>query len=125
MTEHTFHVNPMGAVRMNKSDAWKKRPAVLRYRAFKDALRLQAPPLRKDPMIVNLEFHIPMPASWSEKKKAAMFGGFHRTKPDVDNIFKACTDTLWPDNDSLIAKTTASKFWAYKGRILMEVIYDE
>jgi Holliday junction resolvase RusA-like endonuclease len=120
----TFFIDPMGAVRMNKSDAWRKRPAVLRYRAFKDSLRVQAAPydLPKDPLIVNLDFHIAMPDSWSKKKKALMDKTWHRQKPDKDNCEKSVTDTLWPDDDSCIAAGFTRKFWAYKGSITMEVL---
>jgi len=121
-----FDINPIGAVRMTKADAWRKRPAVLRYWAFKDSLRLQAARhnLPKDPLIVNLEFYIPMPDSWSEKKKADMDTTWHRQKPDKDNCEKSVTDTLWPDDDSCIAGGSTEKFWAYKGSIIMEVFTD-
>ena len=118
-----FDITPMGAVRQTRADAWKKRPAVLRYRAFKDSLRVQAAPyyLPKDPVKVDLEFYIAMPDSWSKKKCLEMNGKLHRQKPDIDNLFKAATDALWPDDDSCIALCSAVKYWAIKGSILMSV----
>jgi len=120
---YAFNIDPMGAVRQTKADAWKKRPGVLRYRAFKDSLRYQLgnQPLPKDPLIVNLTFYIAMPDSWSKEKREAMLGAYHRQKPDKDNCEKAVTDTFWPDNDSMIADGRTSKRWAEKGRIVMEV----
>ena len=118
-----FDLNPMGAVRMNKSDAWKKRPPVLRYRAFKDSLRLQAAPhnLPKDPLKVDIDFFIAMPDSWSKKKREVMNGTLHRQKPDIDNLWKAATDTLWPNDDSCIACCAGRKFWAINGSMEMTV----
>jgi Holliday junction resolvase RusA-like endonuclease len=62
-----------------------------------------------------------MPDSWSKKKKEAMNGKYHRQKPDKDNCEKAVTDTLWPDDDSMIADGRTTKRWAYSGSIEMEV----
>lgn len=118
-----FIINPMGAPRQSRSDAWNKRPCVMRYRAFKDSMRVQAAPydLPKDPLIVHLAFKIAMPDSWSKKKKAAMDGAYHRQKPDRDNCEKAVFDALW-EEDSMIADGNTSKRWAYEGGILMEVL---
>jgi Holliday junction resolvase RusA-like endonuclease len=117
-----FNIDPMGAVRQNRSDAWKGRPCVLRYWAFKDSLRVQAAPyeLPSDPLIVNLTFYIRMPDSWSKKKKEAMRGTYHRQKPDRDNLEKGVFDALWRQ-DSMIADGRTTKWWAYEGSILMEV----
>ena len=44
---------------------------------------------------------MPMPESWSAKKKQAMAGLLHRTKPDRDNIDKAICDALWKDDQCI------------------------
>lgn len=118
-----FTIAPMGAVRQTRADAWKNRPAVLRYRAFKDSIRVQAAPfhLPPNPLAVDIDFFIAMPESWSGKKKAAMDGCWHRQKPDIDNLWKAVTDTLWPDDDSCIAYGTTRKAWSKNGGIIMTV----
>ena len=117
-----FNIVPMGAVRQTRADAWRNRPCVLRYRSFKDSLREQAAPyyLPADPLIVTMKFYIPMPASWSKKKKAAMNGAYHRQKPDIDNLSKSVMDSLWED-DSMISKINATKLWSEKGKVIMEV----
>lgn len=117
-----FNIVPMGAVRQTRADAWRNRPCVLRYRSFKDSLREQAAPyyLPADPLIVTMKFYIPMPASWSKKKKAAMNGAYHRQKPDIDNLSKSVMDSLWED-DSMISKINATKLWSDKGKVIMEV----
>ena len=118
-----FNADPMGAVRQTRADAWKNRPAVLRYRAFKDSIRVQAAPfyLPPNPLAVDIDFFIAMPESWSDKKKAAMDGCWHRQKPDIDNLWKAVTDTLWPDDDSCISCGTTRKMWSKKGGIIMTI----
>ena len=118
-----FNITPIGAVRQTRADAWKKRPEVLRYRAFKDSMRLKAAPyyLPSNPLSVEIDFFIPMPNSWSKKKCEAMNGTLHRQKPDIDNLWKAATDALWPDDDSCIACCSGRKFWAINGCIEMTV----
>jgi Holliday junction resolvase RusA-like endonuclease len=118
-----FNIQPMGAVRQTRADAWRGRPPVLRYREFKDSLHVQAAPygIPQDPLIVNLSFNIAMPDSWSVKKKAEMNGTYHRQKPDRDNLEKAVFDALWK-KDSMIADGNTSKRWAYEGSILMEIL---
>jgi hypothetical protein len=37
----SYAITPMGAVRMNKADAWRKRDCVLRYFSFKDEVKLK------------------------------------------------------------------------------------
>ena len=55
-------VNPVPKPRQTRSDVWKKRPAVMRYRQFADELRLAC---QYDEFIPSeeliIEFHMPMP----------------------------------------------------------------
>lgn len=73
----------LGKPRMTQRDRWQKRPAVLRYRAFCDELRLRKVrvPNRYGAICI-----LPMPKSWSERTKEAMNGMPHLQKPDNDNI---------------------------------------
>lgn len=107
----------MGAVRQTQADRWKKRPAVLRYRAFADELRLAAAAQNfflGDRCIMI--FEIAMPKSWSNKKKELMDGKPHTQRPDNDNCIKSCQDVLLIE-DSSVHTVFAAKFWAYEGRI--------
>jgi Holliday junction resolvase RusA-like endonuclease len=61
---------------------------------------------------------IPMPNSWSAKKKEQMNGLPCLTKPDTDNITKAVKDALRKD-DGDIWWERAEKRWAYKGSIIL------
>lgn len=101
----------MGKPRMVKSDAWKKRPVVERYWAIKDFMILQAS-LQKFKLRETFQavIWIPMPKSWSKKKKIAMAGSPHRQVPDADNLIKAVQDILLKE-DSHVWKFCVSKHW--------------
>lgn len=110
-------VEPIGKPRMTRADKWKKRPAVMRYRAFKDEL---IPKCNVQGIKIIDELHVilrfPMPPSWSQKKKETMHGTKHLNKPDIDNCIKAILDTL-VKNDQCVYKVSAEKYWATKGSI--------
>lgn len=113
-----FDVVPVGKPRMTQRDVWKKRPAVLRYRAFCDELRLLAKregykPAESGDRVV---FWMPMPPSWSRDKRAKMDEQPHQQTPDVDNLLKAFLDALL-DQDCRVWQVTVEKRWGYKGFI--------
>ena len=58
---------------------------------------------------------LPMPESWSNKKKAALNGHAARSKPDWDNIGKAVCDALFVE-DKLLGGGICWKFWCYQGQ---------
>lgn len=107
-------VAPVPKPRMTRSDAWKQRPAVLRYWAFKDELAACITGTLDSVFMVT--FYVEMPKSWSKKKKAEMLGKAHQDKPDVDNYLKAFMDALC-ENDSYVYDVRARKFWAEAGYI--------
>ena len=127
---YLFDIIPMGAPRLSQSDKWKtnhnhldpnkrQRGCVTEYFAFKNKLILQAYQLNFElGKIFDALYLIPMPNSWSEKKKAKMNGFPCEVKPDTDNITKAIKDTL-RKNDSDIWFEKAEKRWAYNGSIIM------
>lgn len=114
MTNITIPITPVPKPRMTQSDKWKKRPAVLRYRDYKDHLNL----LVKGSLEATFDvvFYVPMPTSWSETKKRDMEGKPHQQKPDIDNYLKAFMDALCED-DSYVYDVRARKYWAREGRI--------
>mgnify|MGYP001379916131 FL=1 len=73
----------------------------------------------------EMVFGIPMPDSWSKKKKEANLLRPHIVKPDVDNFIKSVFDILNErafDDDSQIARLRASKIWVDgPGHILVEI----
>jgi len=103
---------------MTVSDKWKKRPSVLRYRAFRDEVKLKGVKLYESGM--HITFVMPMANSWSEKKKAAHDGMPHRQKPDFDNLAKALFDAVYED-DSHIHDVRISKVWGRSGKIIIEI----
>lgn len=114
-----------GKPRQTQRDKWAKRPAVVRYRDFCDSLRAACGlvgKLRQAPRELNLYAFLPMPQSWSKKKKAAHSGEAHRTKPDIDNIQKSVMDALFAD-DSGIHLAVVGKYWedSHGPRVILEV----
>jgi Holliday junction resolvase RusA-like endonuclease len=112
-------VVPMGAPRQTQRDRWARRPVIVRYHGYKDELRLKLPGYEL-PREVMIEFHLPMPKSWSKKKRAEMVGEYHDQKPDIDNLCKAFMD-VWKDgeDDKVVHSLTARKFWAEEGYIVL------
>ena len=106
------NVKPMGKPRMTRQDKWKKRPKVIRYRAFSNALRFAAGELPPAELIEDLSWvaTFAFPKSYSKKKRAALMGQLHRNVPDRDNIDKGILDSLFAQ-DSAIAKGTIEKRW--------------
>ena len=121
--EFTIPIEPMGAVRMNRSDAWRKRPAVVRYWAAKDAIKAVVGEVAI-PDVLECRFLFPVRASWSKKKKARMIGQPHKVRPDGDNICKLAQDALWKQ-DSAIWKGSFEKRWTVEGggRIELRLMY--
>ena len=110
-------IDPVAKPRQTRSDKWKQRPCVLKYRAFADELRYKCKLAGiKIDSELDIEFNIPMPKSWSKKKKAEMLWKPHQQKPDIDNLVKALLDSLLPE-DSHIWKISASKIWDETGSI--------
>ena len=122
MISKEIYINPIGKPRMTQRDKWAKRPCVMRYRAFADELRDKVGMMPDDPSAIRLSIYIPMPKSWSKKKRDQMSGQPHRQKPDIDNICKAVMDSLLKD-DSGIYAITARKVWddGKGSRIFLEI----
>lgn len=62
------------------------------------------------PVGASITFFIPVPSSWSKKKKKMHHGRFHQSKPDIDNLQKALLDSLMKE-DKEIAHLEVSKRW--------------
>lgn len=115
-----FDVTPVPKPRMTQRDKWSTdRPEVLRYFAFAEELKLKAN-LKKFYIgkVVSVIFLIPVPSSWSEKKKADMIGVSHEQKPDASNLLKAFEDALTID-DSKIWSATVKKYWWAVGGVIV------
>jgi Holliday junction resolvase RusA-like endonuclease len=107
-------VAPCSAPRMTRADAWKKRPVVLKYFAFKEEFKLKC---NKLGIALNdevyLRFHVQIPKTCKKKYKE---GQFHQEKPDIDNLCKAVMDSFGI-NDCRVHTLVASKYWSENPRI--------
>lgn len=111
-----YDITPVPKPRMTRSDKWRKprRPGVARYFAFKDECRLKKVIIPECGARVN--FYMPMPKSWSKKRKQEYALKPHKQTPDVDNLCKSIFDALYED-DSHIHDIRISKYWDYRGGI--------
>lgn len=120
--EITIDITPIPKPRMVRSDSWRKRPIVLTYWAYKDELILKA---NKANLVLDAEvsviFYLPMPNSWSKKKKELMNEKPHQQTPDGDNLLKATLDCLC-DQDNFVWKVSYEKRWGIKGKIVFKEI---
>lgn len=119
--EYEFNLNPIGKPRMTQRDKWLNPPreAILKYRLSKQAMETYAM-ITKFSLKDKLEciFHLPMPESWSKKKKESMALTPHQSKPDIDNILKFVMDVLLPQSDSNVHTIIAKKIWDFEGKII-------
>lgn len=89
-------VVPIPKPRQTRRDVFNPSNRVIAYRSFADKLRMHAQKVGYIPGFqLSLTFVIPMPESWSEKKKCLHDGEPHRQRPDLDNLIKAFKDALY------------------------------
>ena len=121
-----LNITPQTHVRATQGDSIffripreKLRPSGLkrlmrleRYNKYK--LDLDSEAKRKSfimpPIGASITFVIPVPRSWSKKKKKLYHGTFHQSKPDIDNLQKAFLDSLMKE-DKQIAHLEVQKRW--------------
>lgn len=120
---YLFNIEPMGKPRMTRQDKWLNPPrkCVADYWLYKDLLNLEA---RKQNYqigdLLDIVFYIPMPLTWSKRKRAEMAGSPHKQTPDTDNLLKGFMDSL-AIQDKTIWYIHARKFWAEKGSIFVKI----
>lgn len=116
-----FNITPVAKPRMTRRDKWLSppRPKVAKYRAFCDEVRLQAQWFVMPTENYHVIFVLPMPMSWSKKKREAMKGTPHQQTPDKDNLEKAFLDALCPVSDAQVWDGRVSKIWGIKGKIVI------
>jgi Holliday junction resolvase RusA-like endonuclease len=115
--KNIWAIDPVGKPRQTRADKWKRRPEVMRYRAFADECRLRG--IRVPVAGAKVTFVLPMPESWSKKKRLEMNGQPHQQRPDVDNLTKAILDAVFPD-DSCVWDIHCRKLWGVSGLIVIE-----
>lgn len=129
---YTFDVMPMGKPSFQKSDKWRtlnnsnpklrQRDIVTKWIDFKKKLSNEA----KNVGFVmpasgaSIQFIIPMPESWSDKKKENMNGNAHQQRPDLDNMLKGFFDSVC-EEDSYIWNYYPEKIWGTEGKIIVKI----
>jgi Holliday junction resolvase RusA-like endonuclease len=123
-------VDPCPAPRMTRSDKWKtnpnhpnlrrrQRPCVMRYFAWKSAFKSACKKAGFEMSeCLNVFFVVPMPESWSKKKRASMLYEKHQQRPDRDNYLKAVQDAFDKD-DGFVWDGRTTKAWGEKGCIII------
>jgi len=104
---------------MTRSDVWKQRDCVMRYREFCDFARATATgdpgkKIEADMLGLACFAWFPMPKSWNASTREQMAGKPHRQKPDASNVLKAVEDALF-EKDEQISSTSCQKFWCPDG----------
>lgn len=123
----TIDHNPFPAVRVNWK-GWRFTPRAIKYHSKMNSLRNEIWDRKKD-IIQKLItwnkviFFMPIPQSWSKKKKDKMLWVKHEQKPDTDNIWKAFVDTLFYEyeiDDKVVSKINCEKVWSNTWKITIE-----
>jgi len=80
--------------------------------------------LVSEPVSVALAFYMPIPKSYTKKKKKELSGENtpHTNKPDIDNMIKFYLDCLDFD-DKVIYKIKAEKIYSPRPRVEMLIFY--
>lgn len=107
VTNFTYNVSPCPKPRQTQRDKWAQRPSVVKYRAFRDEIRAAG---FVPPDAFKVTFFVPMPKSWSKKKRVDMLGVSHQQRPDLDNYLKGFLDCF--GEDSRFWSVWATKTWA-------------
>jgi Holliday junction resolvase RusA-like endonuclease len=125
-----FDILPCPAPRLSQSDKWKldpndpdpnkrQRKPVMKYFAYKNELLRQAAENGyKLTETLRMLVLVPMPKSWSNKKKEAMNNQPHKQRGDWDNYGKGFCDCLVGE-DNFVWDARVVKLWAYKGQIII------
>ena len=89
------------------------------YVALAAAVVMTGRTLAQGPLCVEMRITLPVPASWSKKKRTEAMQNLVRptVKPDIDNLIKTVLDSLngivWHD-DKQVVSVFASKSYAAK-----------
>lgn len=89
----------------SKPNFVRTRKYLLKYLEYKDALKAHG---EKVGFIMPQDaffmwFFMPMPKTWTKKKKLAMAFKLHKNKKDTDNLSKAIKDALAPRKSNFVA----------------------
>jgi Holliday junction resolvase RusA-like endonuclease len=103
-----INIKPVPKPRMTKQDTWKKRPVVEKYWKYKDELRRSGIKVKNHSQLIV--FGVPMPKSYSQKKRDQLDNKPHQNRGDIDNFVKALYDCLMAE-DKDVWHSHAIKLW--------------
>ena len=114
---------PVAKPRMTQRDKWAERPCVVKYFSYRDMVRWQTKRVNWATIdkLESVKFCLPMPKSWSKKKKLEMNGKPHQQKPDIDNLLKGLLDALMVEDKMVYYVGSLGKWWSDKP--IVEIIY--
>lgn len=115
---------PMMRPRLTKYGIWDAQSHL--KKDLKMVLQLQHSnkPLFSGPLELEIVFFMPIPTSWSKKKKDSFVGKDHIIRPDLDNLIKlpldVCNLIIFHD-DCIISRICAKKVYDYEPRTELTV----
>ncbi len=121
MSRLEIKIKPMGYRRMTRKSMWAHGD----YHEYMEKIRATAEVEEFEPSgALCLDFYMPMPKSWSKKKKKEMLDRPHESKPDLDNLVKAVLDALFyrKGGDSSVWLIDAMKRYSDEGKIVIRNI---
>lgn len=110
----------------NPNSYFNRKQTIKRYWDFKKAIKLLAD-LEKFEMPKQgswIKFYLPMPKSWSIKKRKENLFKVIDGAADTDNYYKALTDSLMVEDKS-ISDFRATKFWYDSANGFIEITLGE
>jgi Holliday junction resolvase RusA-like endonuclease len=120
--KNTFYVNPVPASRPRVTRWSTYFPK--RYTQFKEDMSIALNDVRFIPyerlVYAKFDFFIPMPKSWSKKKRKFKNGRFCDNNADLDNYCKAildCLNGVYYNDDKQVVMMRARKYYSETPRI--------
>src|SRR6266849_3945607 len=103
-------------------NGYKRKLRILKYFQYKKALRQEADRVGFELPDFGawIKFHLPVPPSWSKKKKFRMNFQPHQSRPDASNLHKAFEDSL-KEQDMKVWDYHVTKFWYNSVKGFIEV----
>ena len=122
-----YLINPIPKPRMTQRDKWLKPPRAKVQRYWDFCLQCKLEKVVLPCFGAHVTFILPMPKSWSKKKKKEYDGKPHmgsmgnppQKEVDLDNLMKSLGDAIY-GNDSGIYDICLTKRWGFLGKILIE-----
>lgn len=119
---------PLKRVRYNKSadifynsqiDTVRKQRAII-----KAQLPYKYQPIHKQELSMHVDFQMPIPPSYPDKRRAALVNTYHRKRPDLSNLIKwiedVCIGILFYD-DCLISTINAHKVYTHDPKTVLSI----